>query len=141
MKSQDKEKHEANRSKYHMFGHTLLRVTIGVLFIITGYNKLLDPNQVSGMLSGITLFAWAAVFWTWVLIISELLFGVLILIGYKVKYTTLPLAFVLLVAVFTITIPNAGWTSTNALFHYISIAGLISLSLTGPGEWAISKSR
>src|SRR3989344_643069 len=136
-------RHDAARSEYHMYGHTLLRVVIGLLFIITGWAKLQNPAGIIGMVGSVPLFGSAATLFGWVVIISELLFGALILIGYKVRYTAWPLAFILLVATLSFVGPNPeqGWLSVNAFFHYISIAVLVSLAWTGPGEWAISEVR
>jgi uncharacterized membrane protein YphA (DoxX/SURF4 family) len=122
---------------YHLLGHTLLRVTIGLLFVISGIRKFSNPEGVSGMLGGIGFPAPIA--FAWILIASEFIFGLLIFIGYKVKYTAWPLAFVLFVALITVTIPNSGIGSTNAFFHMISIAGLITIALTGPGKFGLSK--
>lgn len=132
-------RHDAARSNYHMYGHTLLRVIIGLLFLIMGYNKLINPSGIIGMLGNIGFPA--ATFFGWLLLLSELVFGALILIGYKVRYTAWPLAIILFVAVFTVVIPGEGASSASAFFHYISIAALISLAWTGPGEWAVSKTR
>ncbi|MEK6843951.1 MAG: DoxX family protein, partial [Nanoarchaeota archaeon] len=75
----------------------------------------------------------------WILILSEAIFGALILVGYKVKYTAWPLAFVLLIAEILVVIPNGGIGSSNSFFHLIGIAGLITIALTGPGKWALTK--
>ena len=133
------EMHDAARSKHHMYGHTLLRVTIGLLFVVSGFNKLMNPDGVTGMLGGIG-FPTPIIF-AWILILSELIFGALVLVGFRIKYTAWPLAIVLIVATATVVIPNPqqGWLSTNAFFHYISTAGLISLALTGPGAYAATK--
>lgn len=132
-------RHDAARAQYHMYGHSLLRVTIGLLFLIMGYNKLTNPGGIIGMLGNIGFPA--ATFFGWLLLLSELIFGALILVGYKIKYTTWPLAIILVVAVLTVVIPGEGIGSASAFFHYISIAALISLAWTGPGEWAISETR
>jgi len=132
-----KENHNATCSKYNMYGPTLIRVTVGLLFVIMGFGKLTNPSGIIGMLDGIGFPV--ASFFGWLLLLSELIFGALILVGYKVKYTAWPLAIILVVAVLTVTIPNEGISSASAFFHYISIASLISLSWTGPGEWAVSK--
>ena len=126
-----------NKSEMHMLGHTLLRVTLGLLFIFAGYGKFANPEGVVGMLTGIGFIA--PTFFAWVLLLSELIFGALILIGFKVRYTAWPLAFILLVAEITVVIPGQGISSTGSFFHLISIAGLITVALTGPGKWALSK--
>ena len=132
-------KHDEARSRYHMHGHTLIRVTVGLLFVIMGFSKFTNPSGIIGMLGGIGFPA--PTFFGWLLLLSELIFGALILVGYKVRYTAWPLAIILIVAVLTVTIPSEGIGSATAFFHYISIATLISLAWTGPGEWAISGTR
>lgn len=132
-------KHDEARSQYHMYGHTLLRITIGLLFVIMGISKLTNPSGIIGMLGDVGFPA--ATFFGWLLLLSELIFGALIFVGYKVRYTAWPLAIILAVAVLTVVIPGEGIGSPSAFFHYISIAALISLAWTGPGEWAISEAR
>ena len=121
----------------HMLGHTLLRVVIGLLFVVSGIKKMLAPDMVIGMLGNLGFPI--APFFAWVLILSEALFGAFVLVGYKVKYTAWPLAIVLIIAEILVVIPNGGVGSTNSFFHLIGIAGLITIALTGPGKWALTK--
>ncbi len=122
-----------------MLGHTLLRVTIGALFLVAGIKKFMATEGVVGMLSGLGFPA--PTFFAWILMLSEVIFGAAILVGYKVKYTAWPLVIVLAVATILVVIPNSGYGSSNFYFNLISIAGLITIALTGPGKWAISKVR
>src|SRR3989344_1545183 len=92
---------ESKNSKY---GPTLLRVFIGVLFIIQGYIKLRNPAGPTGMLTNLGFPA--PVFFAWLLLLSELIFGIAVLVGWKVKYTVWPLVIVMLVATWTVVIPN-----------------------------------
>jgi putative oxidoreductase len=123
----------------HQIGHTLMRVTLGALFLVMGINKFQDPEGIIGMLGGIGFPA--AAFFGWLLLLSEIIFGAAILVGYKVRYTAWPLAIILAVALVTVTIPSPdqGIMSANFYFHIISIAALVSIAFTGPGEWTISK--
>ena len=59
----------------------IMVILLGLLMLVAGLNKLIifKPEGVSGMLSGIFLFAWAPMFWAYVLILSEIIFGLLIL--------------------------------------------------------------
>ena len=119
------------------YGASLLRLTIGVMFIYTGIVKLMNPAGPTGMLTNLgfpipTVFAW-------VLLLSEIVFGILVLVGWKVKYTVWPLVLILVVALALVTIPNANGNYINIIFHLVTIAGLISLYLTGPGELALGK--
>ena len=126
-----------SKADKHMFGHTLLRATIGLLFLFTGIAKIKDPAGVVGMLSELGFPI--ATFFAWLLILSELIFGILIFVGYKTKVTVWPLAIVLAVAWILVVVPKQGITSINSFFHLIGIAGLITIALSGPGKWAITK--
>ena len=119
----------------HLIGHTLLRVTIGVLFLIMGFSKLQDPSGIIGMLGGLG-FPIAA-FFGWTLLLSEIVFGALILVGYRVRKTSWPLAIILAIAWITVVIPTDGITSPNSFFHLIGISGLVTIALSGAGKWAI----
>ncbi len=120
----------------HVFGHTLLRVFLGLMFLIAGINKLSNPSGVTSMLDG---FGFPGpLFFAWVLILSEIIFGALILLGIRVQYTTLPLAFVLFIAWIFAVLPR-GVLSSNSFFHLIAIVALINIALTGPGKFALTK--
>jgi len=121
----------------HLIGHTLLRVTIGLLFLIMGITKIQGPEGIIGMLTGLGFPAPA--FFGWILILSEIIFGALVFVGYKIKWTAWPLAIVLAVAWITVTVPDQGISSPLSFFHLIGISGLITIALTGPGKWAVSK--
>lgn len=125
--------------QYNRYGPTLLRLALGIMFLIAGYNKIKGPDNVTGMLTNMGFFA--PVFFAWILILSELIFGLTILIGWKVKYTVWPLVIILAVAIIKVVIPNLAQPGgpTNLSFHLLGIATLISLALTGPGEIAVSK--
>ena len=128
-----------NKSDMHMFSHTLLRVVLGLMFVIAGYKKFTSPEGVVGMVSGLIFpLSTFPTFFAWVLILSELVFGALIIVGWKVKYTAWPLAFIMLVAEVTVVAPKGFWTS-NSFFHLMAIVGLAILAFGGPGKWALSK--
>jgi len=125
------------KGEMHMLGHTLLRVVIGLMFVFAGFAKVTGIEGVVGLLTGIGFPV--ATFFAWILALSELIFGALIFIGFRTKYTTWPLAFVLFVAWMTVVIPSDGISSTNSFFHLTAIAGLITIALTGPGKYALTK--
>ncbi len=120
------------------YAPTILRVFLGLLFLIPGVAKLSNPSGIIGMLGGLG-FPMAA-FFGWIVILVEVIFGITIILGYKLKYTVwLPLI-VMVVATFAVVIPS--WlknpsSAGNLLFHLLAIGGLISLYLSGPGEKAI----
>ena len=124
-----------SQSNNHMLGHTLLRVTIGLLFFVAGIKKFMGPEMVTGMLTNLG-FPLPS-FFAWILILSEVIFGALIFVGYKVRWTAWPLVIVLAIAWILVVVPG-DISSSNSFFHLIGIAGLITIALTGPGKWALS---
>jgi putative oxidoreductase len=122
------------KSKY---GPLLLRIAIGAIFLYTGIGKLLNPAGPTGMLQGLGFPAPA--FFAWVLLLSEIIFGLSVLLGWKVRYTVWPLVLIMVIAIFAVVLPNANGNYLNALFHLLVIAGSISLFLTGPGAAAVDK--
>ena len=121
-------------------GLAILRIVAGLLFLLPGIMKLMDPAGITGMLTGLGFPAPS--FLAWILLLSEIIFGASLIVGWKTKYTTWPLVIVLLVATLTVALPGAlenpmGWV--NVLFHLVGIGALISIFLDGPGAWAVSK--
>src|SRR3990167_6742709 len=102
------------------------RVLLGLLLVIPGVTKLFitGPDGVVEMLSGIGLFSWAPAFWAWVLMLSEVVFGLAILANYQLKYTVIPPVIILLVAAFAFNIGNA----SSLLLHLVAVAGYLMLA-------------
>lgn len=126
-----------NYEKYKDYAPTILRVFLGILFLLPGMMKLMDPSGITGMLEGIG-FPIAAAF-AWILIIVEVLGGLMLITGYKIRWAVRALIIVLLVAMFTVTIPNMNGSAMNLLFHLVGIAGLASLCLSGEGAFSLEK--
>lgn len=124
-------------SSLQTISYAVLRVLLGLLFIVPGVGKLLNPSMPIGMLTSLGFPV--PVFFAWLLLLSELVFGLCVLLGWKVKYTVWPLVIVLAVALFTVTIPSAAdgnWVSV--IFHLISLVSLVYVSANGPGKWAVA---
>jgi putative oxidoreductase len=125
------------------YGPTLLRFVLGLIFIIPGFMKLSNPSAIIGMLGQLGFPAPA--FWGWVLLLSEIVFGASVLLGFKVKYTVWPLVVILIVALLTVHIPQLfdlakfPMAPIDVLFRLLGIAALISVSLSGPGALSIEK--
>ncbi|MGV8142567.1 MAG: DoxX family protein [Candidatus Pacearchaeota archaeon] len=88
---------------------TVNRILLGLLMLIPGCLKLfvMKPSAIVGMLSGIGFPA--ATFFAWVLILSEIVFGIAILLKWKLEYTVWPPIVIMLVAGFTVAWGN--WPS------------------------------
>ena len=119
-------------------GAFMIRLVVGPLFIITGTYKLLNPQMIIGLLESIG-FPFP-VFLGWLVLLSELIFGVCVLLGFKLKYSVWPLIFIMLVATVTVILPGlSAATAVNFLFHLLAIASLVSLFFTGAGKWFIGR--
>jgi putative oxidoreductase len=129
-----------------------LRLIVGLGFMEHGIAKLgRGPGHFVEILQGIGvpmphLMAWAT-------ILIELLGGLAILTGSFVTLASIPMATVLLVAVFTVHLPN-GFSSIKLLAvtpagaqfgqpgyetDLLYLACLIALVLGGPGPWAVDR--
>ena len=123
------------------YGPTLLRVVLGLLFIIPGLGKLANPAMIIGMLGQLGFPV--ATLLGWILLLSEIVFGAAVLTGWKTNYTVWPLVIVLAVATLTVGLPMLGkdpMAMINVSFHVLGIAALISVYLTGPGAYAVKQS-
>src|SRR5688572_22287916 len=87
----------------------------------------------------------------WITILVELLGGISIMLGAFVTLASIPMAAVLLVAMFTVHLPNGfssiklqAVTATGAHFgqpgyecDLLYLACLVALVLAGPGAWSV----
>ncbi|MEK6891212.1 MAG: DoxX family protein [Nanoarchaeota archaeon] len=122
---------------YKEYSPLIIRVFVGLLLLIPGIFKLMNPAGITGMLTGLGFPA--PVLFAWILILIEIIFGAIVILGWKLKYTVWPLVVVLVVATITVVIPNMNGNPINLLFHLLGIASLISLTLTGPGMHSLDE--
>ena len=118
---------------YHELAPLVLRVGIGGIFIFSGIIKLLDTAMVTGLLQGIGFPI--PVVWTWILLLSEIVFGLAVVLGIQLKYTTIPLMVIMIVAAYTLLLTAPSMVITPIVFFF----GLISLWLSGPGAFGVSR--
>ena len=115
-------------------GITMLRVLLGLLFVIPGISKLMNPDMIIGMLGDLGFPA--AAFFGWVLLLSEIVFGLALVVGYKVRYAVWPLMIILVVAILTVHLKDS---AIDIILRIIPIAGMNLLRYTGNGNFAVSK--
>ena len=127
-----------------------LRLIIGFGFMQHGYAKLArGPEDFINVLHAMGLPV--PFILGWATIIVELVGGLMILMGALIPLATIPMAIVLLVAIFTVHLPN-GFSSIKlqsfdaAGAHFgqpgyetdlLYLAGLVALCLGGPGPISI----
>lgn len=115
--------------------HVMLRILLGALMISSGIMKAMDLTKPLGLLTKIG-FPFPS-FFVWVLFLSEIIFGLCLVFGFKVKYTVWPLILILVIAVVTVIIPGGSIGST--IFHLIAIMGMLHMFTSGPGRLALTK--
>ena len=120
---------------YKKDASTVLRVFVGLLFLVPGLQKFGNPTGVSAML-GLGMFL------VWVLILTEIVGGAALILGWQVKIFSALLGIILVVALFKMHLAQfalGGGDTVRALFQLVGIAALVNLYLTGPGELALTK--
>ncbi len=121
-------------AKYSYYSTVILRVLLGLLFFVSGLFKLSDFGNGISITIGNIGFPFP-MFWAWLVLICEIVFGFLVIFGIKMKYSIWPLIVILTVAIFGVNLPRAlenpasvmGWSSV--IFNLIVMSGLIDLSL------------
>jgi uncharacterized membrane protein YphA (DoxX/SURF4 family) len=102
-------------------------ILLGLVMLVGGLLKIFSTGieGVTGMLSGIALFAWAPSLWAWVLIIGEVGSGAAILGKWNLKKVVWIPAIILVVATFT-----AHWGNwTNMLVHLTLASNYLLLGM------------
>jgi putative oxidoreductase len=127
-----------------------LRLVIGYGFIVHGYAKLTrGPEGFAVVLH--TLGVPAPLFLSWVTTVTELVGGLLVLSGAFVAIASVPLAIVLLTALFTVHLPYGFFsvklvevTESGTKFGPVGyehillyLAGLVSLAMGGAGPFSL----
>jgi len=108
------------------------------MFLVAGIGKLMNVNGIAGYLGslGIPLAAVAV----WLLIAAEVLGGLALLVGWNVRWAAIPLAIVMLVAIFTAVLPmTTSMNISNLFLHILAVAGLFQVFAAGPGAYAVGK--
>jgi putative oxidoreductase len=127
-----------------------LRLIIGFGFLQHGYAKLArGPDDFISVLHAMGLPA--PFLLGWATIVVEVIGGLMILVGALIPLAMVPMAIVLLVAIFTVHLPNGfssiklqSFDSTGAHFgqpgyetDLLYLAGLVALSIGGAGPISI----
>jgi putative oxidoreductase len=129
-----------------------IRLIVGYGFIEHGYAKLArGPDDFANILRALGMPA--ATLLSWATVLIELLGGLAVIVGAFIPLASVPMALVLLVAIFTVHLPN-GFSSiklqsvTAAGAHFgqpgyetdlLYLAGLVALVLGGSGPFSLDR--
>lgn len=116
----------------------LLRVVVGIIFIMHGWQKFTGGVEgVTGFLGGLG-FPMPGIFAV-LLIAAELGGGILLVLGAFTHWTAKILAIVSLIALVTVHLQNGFFMPTGYEFILLILVSCIAIMLTGPGRWALDK--
>ncbi|WP_020404080.1 DoxX family protein [Gracilimonas tropica] len=112
----------------------LLRIGVGIIFIIAGWGKLTGIEGVQGFFGNIGIPLAGAM--AWVVALVEFLGGILILVGYKVEIPGILLAIVMLVAIFTVKLGGDGGFSGMRLELMLLLTSL-AIAMMDTGKYSL----
>lgn len=124
--------------KCSSFAPTVLRVVVGVTFLMHGWQKVaqVGPAQFGGYLAslGVPLSG----FFGYVVTYVEFLGGLALILGLFTHLSAKLLAIDMLVALFLVHI-NKGFFASTGGFELVLLllAATVSIMLGGPGKWAV----
>jgi putative oxidoreductase len=126
----------AIREKVAFIGPTLARITVGAVFIGTGWGKLSNIGQTVEYFA--SLHIPAAAFQARLAAGTELFGGILVLVGLGARLASLPLAFTMVVAILTAKRAELdGLTTLLGFEEWSYIVFFIWIALAGPGPLSL----
>ena len=127
-------------SKYSDWSLVLLRIGIGVIFLVHGLGKLLSIGPYAAGIGGTagylaSLGIPAALFFAWILALVETFGGVFILAGFLTRYAAAAIAIEMIVAIILVHLPK-GFSVLNGGYEFplLILLGAIALVLSGAGN-------
>lgn len=124
------------------YSQTFLRVVIGALFFISGVMDIFNPSGLTGTIESFGIPG--ALFFAWLLILLETIFGLAVLVGWNTRYTVWPLVFIIVLSFVSLTAVviqgSSFWTIFGAVwFNLIELAVLVKIYTGGAGALAFCR--
>jgi len=110
--------------KYLDIASKVNRILLGLVMLVPGLLKLfvLGPSAVAGMLAGFGFPM--ATFFAWLLIVVEIGSGLAVLIGWKLEYTAIAPAVILVIAGLLVYRTDYG----NLLMHLVIASNFVAVA-------------
>ncbi len=121
-----------NLSKYHDVAHLLLRIGVGIIFIVAGWGKLTGIEGVQDFFGniGIPLAGMMA----WVVALVEFVGGLMVLFGAKIRIPAILLAIIMVVALLT---TKLGGEFSAARLDLMLLLTSSALAILGSGKYSV----
>jgi putative oxidoreductase len=131
---------EEGVTKMQGWGLMLLRVVVGIVFLVHGFQKLffMGFGGVAGMMEGLGVPA--PVLFAVILTLVEVLGGLALILGLFTRVAAVPLAIDMLVATLMVHLPN-GFSAANGGYEFtlVLLVASLALAVAGPGEAALDR--
>lgn len=121
-------------TKNHDLALLLLRIGVGLIFIVAGWGKITGIEGTQQFFGNIGIPL--ADVMAWVVAIVELVGGLMVLTGYKIQIPALLLATVMLVAIITTKLGNDNLFQSMRLDLLLLLVNL-SLAILGSGKYSL----
>jgi putative oxidoreductase len=114
------------------------RITLGVVFIESGWGKLQHIDKVIGFFTSLGLPAPA--FQAHLVATSELVFGVLLLVGLLTRLAAIPLCIIMVVAIITARVEELhGFSDLAGFSEFLYLILLFWLVIAGAGSLSLDR--
>jgi len=120
--------------KYKAYGPLLLRLALGIAFIVHGYAKLVDMPGTIGAFTSMG-FGGGAMLAAWVTALAEFLGGIGVLVGFLTRASAVSV--VMLVALLKVKLSMGYLGGYELDLAYLSMA--LSLLLMGPSKVSVEQ--
>ncbi len=123
-----------NTSTIHNFGLLLLRGAFSGMFLTHGIPKLLKLLEGDfGFADPIGIGQPASLI---LAILGEVIFPILVIIGFKTRWTVIPMILTMMVAAFIHHADDSFGTKEMSMLYLIAF---VSIALLGPGKYSLDK--
>ena len=114
------------------------RVLISLVFLLSGYNKILNYDGTISWMEGYGVPG----FLLWPTIILEIILPILIIVGYKTQLSAIILAIFCIVTAIIFHLDFTNQMQVIALLKNFGLAGgFIFIAINGPKDWALDQKK
>ncbi len=125
-----------NFEKYRDYAPLILRIGVGLIFIVAGYGKLTGIDGTISFFGNIGI-PMAGVM-AWIVAIVEFVGGIMVLAGFRMSYANILLAIIMFVAILTTKLGSDDMFRAMRLDLMLMLANLALLTL-GSGKLSVDE--
>ncbi|MDZ7756934.1 DoxX family protein [Rhodohalobacter sp.] len=126
---------DSNLFKNYDVGLLLLRIGVGLVFVVAGWGKLNGIEGVQGFFGNLGIPM--AGIMAWVVALVEFVGGLMVLVGAKARIPNLLLAIIMVVAIFTTKLGDFDISSADVRVDILMLLITLSLALMGSGKYSV----